>query len=244
MRRSPDPIGQLGAHDRVVLVLAVSFPVDNRGKNWTTEAGWSDARPPSPLPMTRRVLRSFAPSLVFLAVIVALAFSVFGATRDSEPVPQRADAGSRRMAAGGSATPAHSAAAREPGQVAPVNPWQRQLMRLDRWRTAAWRRGDVELLRRVYTASSSGLAAERRMLDRYRDRGLRVTGVRLTFGHVAVLERAPRRVVLDVIDQLGMMRAVSTGRPPVSLPRDQPSHHHIELRRVTTGWLIASIETA
>jgi len=195
--------------------------------------------------MTRRVLRSFGPSLLFLAVIVALAFFVFGATRDSEPVPRRADAGSGRAAASWPAPPAHSAAAREPSQVASVNPWQRVLARLDRWRTAAWRRGDVELLRHVYTASSSGLAADRRMLDRYQDRGLRVAGVRLTFGHVAVLERAPRRVVLDVIDQLGKMRAVGTGGPPVSLPRDQPSHHHIELRRgATTGWLIASIETA
>lgn len=194
--------------------------------------------------MTRRVLGSLEPSVLCVVVISAIAFAVFGPARESDPAPSPAVAGSGIAAADRPGATASSVVAPQRVHLVPTRHWQRLLVRLDRWRTAAWRRGDVELLRHVYTASSPGLTAERRMLDRYRERGLRVTGVRLTFGRVVVLDRAPRRVVLDVIDQLGTMRAVSTEGPAGFLPRDKPSHHRIRLRRTATGWLIASIQAA
>lgn len=81
------------------------------------------------------------------------------------------------------------------------------------------------------------------MLERYLERGLRVSGVRLSFGEVAVLELAQKRAVLDVVDQLGRMRAHSLqdGRK-LSLPRDQPTLHRIVLRQEAGRWLISSVK--
>lgn len=85
--------------------------------------------------------------------------------------------------------------------------------------------------------------AERQMLERYLERGLRVSGVRLSFGEVAVLELAPKRTVLHTVDQLGQMRAHSLrGGRKLSLPRDQPTLHRIVLRQEAGRWLISSVK--
>ncbi len=192
--------------------------------------------------MMRRVMRSLGMPLLSAAVILAVAYLVIESARDSPSAPHVADSVNARTAAG--ATDLGGDTGVETSRVGPARRWAQVLTRLDRWRTDAWRQGDRALLRHVYTATSVPLAAERRMLDRYRERSLRVRGVRLHFAQVTLVERGPRRVVLDVVDQLGAMRAVSTHGPTVSLPRDQPTRHRIELHHKPAGWLIASIGAA
>lgn len=192
--------------------------------------------------MTRRVMRSLVPSLLCLGVMASLALLLPDVIREGDSVaPARPVV--KHASASSSPVRTVSAATARLDQVATPGPWKRLLTRLDRWRTAAWREGDADLLTHVYMASSDVLNADRRMLDRYRDRGLTVRGVRLIFGQVAVVERTRQRVVLDVIDQLDSMRAAEKAGSTFPLPRDQPSRHRIALRRGSTGWLIAAVKT-
>lgn len=193
---------------------------------------------------TRRFVRSLGVPLLSTAAILALAYQGYEWARDTPSAPPGADSVSAPTAAEPrvGATDLGSATGEQIAQARPARSWTRVLTRLDRWRSEAWRQGDKALLRHVYVDSSAPLTVERHMLERYRDRSLRVTGVRLHFAQVALVERGRRRVVLDVVDQLGAMRAVSRHGPAVSLPLDQPTHHRIELHHTPAGWLIASVE--
>jgi hypothetical protein len=116
--------------------------------------------------------------------------------------------------------------------------WRVVLYRLDRARALAWRRGDPDLLRAVYMSGSSALNADRRLLGDYARRGMRVLGVRLRFGRVAVMEQRPGYVRLAVVDRLVAATAVSASGRLLPLPRDLPSRHRVVLRRVGERWLI------
>ena len=120
--------------------------------------------------------------------------------------------------------------------------WRGVLQLLDHARATAWRRSRPALLRQVYLPSAAVLRRDRSRLHAYTARGLRVRGVHLTFGSIAVVARAPRVVRLRVVDQLGAATAFDQHGDRRELPRDRPTRHTIELRRYADGWRIAGVQ--
>lgn len=152
---------------------------------------------------------------VVLSVLLLLAPSPARAA----PVPDRS--------AGGGGVPAETTA------LAVLHAW-------DDRRAAAWARGDVDLLRRLYVSGSRTGRADVAMLRAYADRGLRVTGLRTQVLAVAVRALAPARLVLRVTDRLagGVVRGAAR---PLALPVDRPTSQVVVLRRVGGRWLVASV---
>ncbi|QSR30863.1 hypothetical protein CFI00_10230 [Nocardioides sp. S5] len=108
----------------------------------------------------------------------------------------------------------------------------------DARRSAAWSAADVETLAGLYTAGSRTGAADIRLLRHYRDRGLTVEGLTTQLLAVVVVQRAPRRLVLDVTDRLVAGRAVG-GTRAVALPTDRASTRRVVLVRPGRTWLVA-----
>ncbi len=108
----------------------------------------------------------------------------------------------------------------------------------DARRSAAWAAGDVEALAGLYTAGSRTGTADVRLLGRYRDRGLTVDGLTTQLLAISVVQREPRRLVLDVTDRVVAGRAVG-GTRPVALPTDRASTRRVVLVRPGSTWLVA-----
>lgn len=108
----------------------------------------------------------------------------------------------------------------------------------DARRSAAWAAGDVDALAGLYTEGSRTGAADVRLLGHYRDRGLTVVGLTTQLLAVTVVQRGPRRLVLDVTDRVVAGRAVGGSRP-VSLPTDRASTRRVVLVRPGRTWLVA-----
>lgn len=108
----------------------------------------------------------------------------------------------------------------------------------DARRSAAWAAGDVDALAGLYTEGSRTGAADVRLLGHYRERGLTVVGLTTQLLAVTVVQRAPRRLVLDVTDRVVAGRAVGGSRP-VSLPTDRASTRRVVLVRPGRTWLVA-----
>lgn len=119
--------------------------------------------------------------------------------------------------------------------------WLQVLDEISARRDTAWCRGDPRLLRDVYAPGSPELAVDRAMLRAYRERGLRVTGVRMRFFVVEVELQRPGSAVLLVVDSLGRSVAHSRTGGARVLPEDLPTRHRIELREVGDQWRIARI---
>jgi hypothetical protein len=129
--------------------------------------------------------------------------------------------------------------------------WRRVLARLDRARERAWREGRPELLRSVWSSTSTGLTADRAMLRAWTRRDLAVAGVSLVFERVTAVDRTRRRVVLHTVDHLGPLAAVrrtgpsdsagavATERASRELPQDRPTRHRLTLVRTPDGWRIS-----
>ncbi len=108
----------------------------------------------------------------------------------------------------------------------------------DARRSAAWAAGDVEALAGLYSEGSRTGAADVRLLGHYRDRGLTVEGLTTQLLAVSVVQRGPRRLVLDVTDRVVAGRAVGGARPVV-LPTDRASARRVVLVRPGRTWLVA-----
>lgn len=119
--------------------------------------------------------------------------------------------------------------------------WAHELVRLDRLRAGAWRRGDVNRLRSVYVGGSAVLAVDRRHLRSYLDRGFTVRGVRTRVLAVHVLDRRPSQVRLAVVDRLGQAVARDPTGRELALPHDRARRQLVELRRVDGHWRIAGV---
>jgi hypothetical protein len=120
--------------------------------------------------------------------------------------------------------------------------WNRILAQLDSRRTHAWRTGRPRLLAAVWTASSTGLAKDRRLLAAYTRRGMRVDGASLEFARVEVASRTPYTVRLRTIDRLRSAVAVRPSGTTIALPQDSWSRHLVTLRRTPTGWRLGEVE--
>ena len=99
------------------------------------------------------------------------------------------------------------------------------------------------LLRRVYTPGSRVLRRDRALMLRYRQRGLRVLGLRVRVLSLRGEARRDGRVVLRVRDQVTAGTLVGvTGRR--RLPGDAADARAITLRRSLGRWLISAVTPA
>jgi hypothetical protein len=108
-------------------------------------------------------------------------------------------------------------------------------------RAAAYRAGSAGRLLSLYTTGSVAGAADARLLRRYRDRGLRVVGMRTQVLAVRVLRSDRGHLRLRVSDRLVGAVAVR-GRQRQPLPRDAASGRVVGLVRAGDGrWRVASV---
>jgi hypothetical protein len=114
----------------------------------------------------------------------------------------------------------------------------------DRSRARAYATASPARLRRLYVVGSAAGAADLRLLDAYRSRGLRVVGMRTQVLALAVLEARPDRWALRVTDRLARGVAVQGGRR-LDLPRDGSSTRVITLMLGPDArWRVSSVSNA
>ena len=127
-----------------------------------------------------------------------------------------------------------AARGREPVPVRTLAAW-------DRHRAAAWRLGSPRRLADLYVAGSTAGTRDVAALRGWRDRGFRVSGMRMQLLEVAVLASGPDRWRLAVTDRLVGATAVRDGRR-TPLPRDTASRHVVTLMRGGDGrWRVATV---
>ena len=114
------------------------------------------------------------------------------------------------------------------------------LRRWDARRSRAYAAADAAALRALYVPGSRTGGADLAVLRGYRERDLRVTGMRTQVLGVRVVERTPRRLTLVVTDVLASAVAASRDRR-WALPRDRPSTRRVVFVRVRGRWLVAEV---
>jgi len=134
------------------------------------------------------------------------------------------------------------APAPEPVAVEPrtSEPYALRVLRAwDARRARAYARGDGRALADLYVAGSRTGAADRAVLRGYRDRGLRVTGMRTQVLAARVVRASGRRLTLLVTDVMVGAVAGDRGRRRWALPHDRPSTRRVLLVRDRGGWRVA-----
>ena len=112
----------------------------------------------------------------------------------------------------------------------------------DRARSAAWARGDVAALRRIYLPGSRVGAKDVAMLSRWVDRSLRVRRMTMQVHSVHLRVQTERRIVLDVTDRLAEAVAVPAGGGrPRALPRDEVTTRRLVFGSTRDGWVLAAV---
>jgi len=121
--------------------------------------------------------------------------------------------------------------------------WRAVLSGLDALRARAYADLRPRLLRRVYAPGSRVLRRDRALLLRYRQRGLRVVGLRVRVLALREDTRREGRVVLRVRDQVtaGTLVGATVRR---RLPGDVADARAITLRRSDGRWLISAVTPA
>ena len=159
-----------------------------------------------------------------LTVVAVLASLAVVRLLDGRPAPPP----------GADAPAAAVVAAPEQAAVAVLRGW-------DARRAAAWARGDVPALRRLYADGSGAGERDARLLRSYVDRGLVVSPLRQQLLEVELLDEAPHRLTLRVRDRLAAATVVAGGRP-LALPRDTASTNDVVLVRQDDEWRVWSVD--
>jgi hypothetical protein len=110
----------------------------------------------------------------------------------------------------------------------------------DERRAAAWASGHPGGLRPLYVRGSAAGRVDADMLRAWRDRGLRVEGMRMQLLRVDVRRSSRSRLELVVTDRLASGVAVGAG-VRVPLPRDAASTRTLTLRKVAGEWRVSSV---
>ncbi|WP_445255928.1 hypothetical protein [Nocardioides aurantiacus] len=169
-----------------------------------------------------------AVGLALCGVLVALAAWTGRGTGRDAPAPAPA-APATHVAR---ASPADNGG--ELGVLAVLGSW-------DRRRAAAWSAGDAEALRRLYVAGSRAGRADVRLLGEYAASGTRLRRLTTQVFAVDVLDRAPGRLRLRVVDRVAGGEVVRAGR--VSALRSGPVvTRRVELVRRAAGWQVRRSE--
>lgn len=114
------------------------------------------------------------------------------------------------------------------------------LAAVDQARAAAFAEADPDVLDEAYVDAGSA-AADRAAVDSYRRRDIRVIGAVMHRESCALVERAPGRITLDVVERLGTATAVAGDSKWWRLPRDRPTRHWVSLVATPDGWRIADV---
>jgi hypothetical protein len=118
----------------------------------------------------------------------------------------------------------------------------RAVLRLwDRRRAEAWADGDVAAIRALYVDRSATGRRDAAMLDAYRDRGLRVTGMTRQVLRFRVASTGPDRMALLVTDRLVDARVVGHGGG-WAVPDGRPTTRRLLLRRQAGSWRVVEVE--
>lgn len=121
---------------------------------------------------------------------------------------------------------------REPGPLGVLRAW-------DRRRAAAWAAGDAESLRRLYVPGSRAGRSDVRLLGAYAARGVRVRRLTTQVFAVDVLEAAPGRWWLRVVDRVAGGELVAAGRVR-ALHSGPVVTRRVELVRRDDRWRVRS----
>jgi hypothetical protein len=113
----------------------------------------------------------------------------------------------------------------------------------DARRAAAYARGDVPALRRLYVDGSRAGTRDARTLRGYVDLGLHVEGLRMQVLRAAVLRDDRRVVRVQVRERLASGRASSGAGDGVALPRDRADDHVVTLVRRRGAWVVRSVSS-
>ena len=111
---------------------------------------------------------------------------------------------------------------------------------LDAARAQAFVTGDEHRLRDVYVDAAAA-RVDVEVLRSYRERGLRLEGMRMERESCRVTDRSARRLVLDVVDRLGPTSARTTDGRRRDLPRDRSTRRRVVLERTEQGWRIDAV---
>lgn len=110
-------------------------------------------------------------------------------------------------------------------------------------RAAAWSAGDLGALRSLYAPASPAGRADVAMLQAWRERGLRIEGMRMQLLDLDVRRASAARLDLVVTDRLTGPVAVGPGvRLP--LPRDSFTTQRVVLVRAGDQWVVAQARPA
>lgn len=112
---------------------------------------------------------------------------------------------------------------------------------LDASRSQAFVSGDRHRLSEVYIDEHAA-RADSDVLDAYRERGLRLEGMRLVRDSCRVTDRSQHRVTLDVVDRLGPTTVRMADGRHRDLPRDRPTRRTVVLERVGDVWRVAAVK--
>lgn len=150
----------------------------------------------------------------FLLVLALALFVVLSGCRERPPAPV-------------------SSAARveAPDPLAVLHAW-------DDARALAWERGDLDALAALYEPGSRAGAADVALLRRYRERGVRVSGVRMQVLAARAVVRSADRLRVEVVERFA---GATVGGAAV--PGGTPVLRQVELRRHGNAWLVAEVRT-
>lgn len=117
------------------------------------------------------------------------------------------------------------------------------LQQWDRLRARAWAAGDAVGLRSLYVRGSRAGERDVAMLRRWQARGLSVDEIEVQVLRGRVVERAPRRLTVEVSERLAHATAV-TGKQRWSLPVGTTTTRRVTLWRVAGEWRVARVSVA
>lgn len=114
----------------------------------------------------------------------------------------------------------------------------------DAARSAAWSAADPVALAALYLPGSTSGRRDVALLESYRERGLRVAGIRMQRLVARVLVRDRVRMRVEVVERLlaSRVESIDGGNRPRLLPAGQPRRRTIELRRLGGAWLVAEVQ--
>jgi len=122
--------------------------------------------------------------------------------------------------------------------------WRGVLERLDGVRAEAFALADPERLDEVYAPDSPALAADRAAVDELVAAGLTVEGARHEVRDVTLLESAPQRARLRVVDVLAAHSVLAVdGAVVEERPARAPAAVEMELVDIGGAWRIAAVSS-
>lgn len=119
--------------------------------------------------------------------------------------------------------------------------WPAVLEGFDAIRSQAFESGRSDLLKSVYPEGSMLLQRDKALLASYLGRGVDIQKMRMQLIDTRVTSARPRRVTMDVTDQLVGARIALPDGTVRDLPHDRPTRRTIALSLTPQGWRISAV---